>query len=881
MSELQKTVLYDKHVSSGATLVDFGGWNMPIQYPAGIIEEHLTTRKKAGLFDVSHMGRFIIKGLDSLSFLQYALLNNASALDIGQAQYTMIQNKNGGAVDDAYLYRFVKDEYILVVNASNQKKDWNHLQLIAKKFKDLDIENNSDKSSMISLQGPLSKTIISSIIEEGQLPEPVKNALSIVKIKGNNVLLARTGYTGEPLGFELFMDNNSALDIWDLLIQKGATPVGLGARDTLRLEAGLPLYGHELGTDIEGKEIQIFACPLSRLASSFSPVKGEFLGKEPLLFQFEALKKIINQDYSLIKTLPRIVMPVAILGKGVGRSGFKVFKDDKLVGYITSGTMVPYWKTTGEGLETKLLDEKGMRAICLALLDSNLKEDDKIIVDIRGNKVEAVIVPFHLRTDTPPYARPIIYGQGVKIKKPLAATYQEKVKQLLTKTIENTNWRQKECINLIPSEMTPSPLVRLLSIMDPSFRYAEHKKIKSFYDIEVFYYQGTNFINEVEELLIEEMKKYFGCKQIETRIISGQMANTATFSALIDYLNIGDKKSEPQKIQCVLNNHIIRGGHLSAQPMGALHNFVKINPKTDKPAVINFPVLSNNPYKIDVSKTKTIIEEYKPELIIFGKSMVLHPEPLEEIRTFIDAQKIESIIMYDMAHVLGLIGPYFQEPFKEGADIVTGSTHKTFFGTQRGVIAGNLNKHDKLYHLWEFIENRTFPGSVSNHHLGTLLGLLLATYEMNYFKDEYQKNVIDNAKTLAKALKDLGIDVAGDSAVSFTETHQVIVNVGYLKGPEIAKRLEENNIIVNYQVMPGEEGFTASSAIRMGVSEMTRFGMKEKDFKCVAQFLHDVIIKNKNINEEVKKFRQKFLDLRFCFKEKEFENLIQKLHQLV
>jgi len=237
--------------------------------------------------------------------------------------------------------------------------------------------------------------------------------------------------------------------------------------------------------------------------------------------------------------------------------------------------------------------------------------------------------------------------------------------------------------------------------------------------------------------------------------------------------------------------------------------------------------------------------------------------------------------MYDMAHVLGLLGPYFQQPFEEGADIVTGSTHKTFFGTQRGIIAANYSREDLRYQLSEAINRRAFPGSVSNHHLGTLLGLLMAAYEMNYFKDEYQKNVINNAKAFAMALHDCGLDVAGDKEVSFTQTHQVIVNVGYSKGPQIARRLEENNIIVNYQAAPQEEGFTAAGALRMGVAEMTRFAMKKEDFKTLAQLIYDVIVAEKSVKKEVTSLRGRFVDMKYCFAEKDFENIVEKLHKLI
>ncbi|HID29146.1 MAG TPA: glycine cleavage system protein T, partial [Desulfobacterales bacterium] len=397
----------------------------------------------------------------------------------------------------------------------------------------------------------------------------------------------------------------------------------------------------------------------------------------------------------------------------------------------------------------------------------------------------------------------------------------------------------------------------------------------------IFYYQGVDFIGEVESLLEEEMRKFLGCTEVETRLVSGQMANTAVFSAMVDCLNRADRKCEPRRIRRVMNNHIGKGGHLSAQPMGALKDFVARDPRTDKPAVVNFPVLADNPYKIDVPVTLELIDEYRPELIIFGKSMVLHREPVSEIRRFIDAQGIDAVIMYDMAHVLGLIGPCFQEPFAEGTDLVTGSTHKTFFGTQRGIVGSRYQEHEKRYELWEALVRRTFPGSVSNHHLGTLLGLLMAAYEMNHFKGEYQPKVIGNAKAFARALKDCGLDVAGDPAIDCTETHQVVVNVGYGKGPEIAKRLEANNIICNYQASPDEEGFTASGALRLGVAEMTRFGMEEEDFRILAALIRDVVVRRANVKDQIKALRQGFLELKFCFRGDEYDDVVQQLHDLL
>ena len=883
MEQFNRTVFYDRHMDLKARMVEFGGWEMPVQYATGILQEHLITRKQAGLFDISHMGRFIINGKEPLPFMQHVLSNNAAALEVGESQYTIIPNDEGGAIDDAYLYRFVEDEYLLVVNAANLEKDWNYLQSILKGFEHVAMLDQTEDLSMISLQGPLSKDILSGIIDSGHLPEPMRNSLSVVNINGAKVLLARTGYTGEPICFELFIERKDALMIWDLLIDRGALPIGLGARDTLRLETGLPLYGHEFGVDPGEKEIPVLSCGLARFAVSFSPLKGEFVGKQALVKQFNALKKIINRDYSLINDLPRIIMPVALIDKGVSRSGDKVFLEEKHVGYVTSGTMIPLWKSQGEGIASHLTEEKGRRAICLAILDSNLCEGDELKIEIRGRKARAVIVPYHLRSEAPPYARAIIPEQIYREERAISpfGKVVEKVETLLNKSVANTIWRQQECINLIPSEQTPSEMAKMLSIMDPAGRYAEHKRVKALYDTEVFYYQGTDFIAEVEDLLIEELRRYFDCTQIETRLVSGQMANTAVFSALVDYLNRADRKSEQRRIRKVLNHHIIKGGHLSAQPMGALRDFVARDPRTEKPAVVNFPVLDDNPYKVDVAACRDIIVRHQPELIIFGRSMTIHKEPVAEIRSFVDELPIDCLLMYDMAHVLGLAGPYFQQPFKEGADIVTGSTHKTFYGTQRGIIASDYCEQDLGYQLWEAIERRSFPGSVSNHHLGTLVGLLMAAYEMNFFKDEYQKNVLANAKAFAKTLKECGLDVAGDPEISYTETHQVILNVGYSKGPEMARRLEESNIIVNYQAAPDEEGFTASGSLRMGVAEMTRFGMGEEHFQELAQLMHDVVIRQRSVKEEVISFRKRFLEMKYCFSGSEFDDLMQRIHQLI
>ena len=182
MTTLQRTILYDRHVELGAKIVEFGGWEMPLNYPPGIMAEHLGTRSGAGLFDVSHMGRFVFSGEGALAFLQHVLTNNAAALDVGEAQYTIIPNADGGAVDDAYLYRFTGDEYLLVVNASNRAKDWNHFQSLLAAFPGVTLIDRSAELAMISLQGPRSKDILCGTLVCPGLPEPLRNPPGIVHI---------------------------------------------------------------------------------------------------------------------------------------------------------------------------------------------------------------------------------------------------------------------------------------------------------------------------------------------------------------------------------------------------------------------------------------------------------------------------------------------------------------------------------------------------------------------------------------------------------------------------------------------------------------------------------------------------------------------------
>ena len=455
------------------------------------------------------------------------------------------------------------------------------------------------------------------------------------------------------------------------------------------------------------------------------------------------------------------------------------------------------------------------------------------------------------------------------------SSFHEKIQSLSNKIRENNDWRQRESFNLIPSETTPSLLVKMCEISDPSGRYAEHRTMKG---EEIYFYQGTDFIRDVEEEAEDELGRFFGCSEVELRTISGQMANEVVFKGMVRFLNRDRPEGQPmRKMRLVMNNALTKGGHLSSQPMGALFNFVAEDPETGKENVVNFPVLEENPYKIDTEKLGELIEQHKPELVIFGKSMFLYQEPVKFVSDLVKDWEVRPVIMYDMAHVLGLFGA-FQAPLQEGADVITGSTHKTFFGPQRGVIAGNFPKGSTLRKLWLDIKGRAFPGSTSNHHLGTLLALLMAVYEMNEFKEEYQSQVRSNAKAFARSLKEKGIQVEGDEKDGFTETHQVLMRVRkYGLGQEIARRLEENNIVTNYQALPDDETFLDSSGIRMGVQEMTRFGMNEKDFDVLSGLIADVVMRNKDVKEDVKEFRKNFLEMKFCLPPKEAVPLASKI----
>ena len=397
MEDLKRTVLYQDHVAAGATMVDFGGWDMPVQYPGGIVAEHLYTRSFCSLFDVSHMGRILIEGPQRLEFLQHVVTSNVAALELGMAQYCIIPDEDGSAIDDAYLYRFEEDRILLVVNAANIDKDKKHLSAQISAF-DCKMTDISDKWAAIAVQGPKSRELMEILSGGVEVTPPVKNALNCLVLEGHEAKIANTGYTGEPVGFEVYVRSEDASWLWNRLIELGAKPAGLGARDTLRLEAGYPLYGHEMGKDPSGQRMPIFAVPLASFAVNFAEEKGAFIGREALSVQKECALRMKAKDFSDIAAVPRRIKAIELVDRGVMRAGMEVYRDEKFIGWITSGTMVPYYLTEGEGADTVLTDQVQRRAIGLCYVDSELRKGDIVEVDVRGKRLKARIKLHHIKT---------------------------------------------------------------------------------------------------------------------------------------------------------------------------------------------------------------------------------------------------------------------------------------------------------------------------------------------------------------------------------------------------------------------------------------------------------------------------------------------------
>lgn len=348
----QRTPLYDWHVSHGARMVDFAGWDMPIQY-TNITDEHQTVRSAAGLFDISHMGRLSFGGPDALALIQHVYTNNAATMKEGQVRYGLICNEKGGIRDDVLVYRWPYG-YAMVVNASNREK------IVAwlaehKGKRDVQVMDQTLDSAMVAVQGPKALEICQGLTEADASQLKYYFATPTT-YNGKPAVLSRTGYTGED-GIELMVNKTQAVELWEALVQRGAKPAGLGARDTLRLEAAMPLYGHELGEDIDPFQAGLdWAVKLD---------KGDFLGKEALVKR--------RQDASLPKRVG-----LEIEGKRIAREGATVTREGKEVGKVTSGTFVPTLA----------------KAIAMAYVaPTSAAEGTALEVDVRGKPAPAHVVP--------------------------------------------------------------------------------------------------------------------------------------------------------------------------------------------------------------------------------------------------------------------------------------------------------------------------------------------------------------------------------------------------------------------------------------------------------------------------------------------------------
>src|SRR5919201_177723 len=311
-----KTPFYDIHRSLGAKMVNFYGWEMPLQY-SGIIDEHINTRTNVALFDVSHMGRFEVKGLDAYDCLQTLVTNDISRLNDHQGLYSAICHNNGGIIDDLIVYMINRQKFLVVVNASNREKD---LDWIVKHSKSAVVENISDKTALLALQGPLAEKVLDKGVVDVNLDQLKPFDIAITNIFGIECMISLTGYTGED-GFEIFFDS-SEIDIWDKLMQVGSRfnikPTGLGARDTLRVEVGLMLYGNDINESTTPLEVPL------KWTVKFE--KKEFIGKEALLTQQ------INRKLVGFEVLEK---------RRIARHGNEVLVDGEKVGFVTSGSFSP------------------------------------------------------------------------------------------------------------------------------------------------------------------------------------------------------------------------------------------------------------------------------------------------------------------------------------------------------------------------------------------------------------------------------------------------------------------------------------------------------------------------------------------------------------
>ena len=307
--ENKRTCLYDKHVKLGALISPFGGFDMPIQYST-IIDEHQAVRNDCGVFDVSHRGEVTVKGKDAERFVQHIFTNDVSKIEPGQILYGMMCYDNGGTVDDLLVYKMAVNDFFLVINAANIDKDWQWMQENAKGF-DIELVNRSEDYGQVAVQGPNAETVVEEVLGL----ECKDLVFYTVKTIGD-IIISRTGYTGED-GFEIYASHNYICECWDKLIESGrCKPCGLGCRDTLRFEVGLPLYGDELSADIS---------PVMSGLSMFCKLdKEEFIGKEALAAQ-------------KANGVEKRVIGIELEGKAIPRNGYAVVKDGETVGEVTTG----------------------------------------------------------------------------------------------------------------------------------------------------------------------------------------------------------------------------------------------------------------------------------------------------------------------------------------------------------------------------------------------------------------------------------------------------------------------------------------------------------------------------------------------------------------
>ncbi|HMK53565.1 MAG TPA: serine hydroxymethyltransferase [Methanobacteriaceae archaeon] len=420
---------------------------------------------------------------------------------------------------------------------------------------------------------------------------------------------------------------------------------------------------------------------------------------------------------------------------------------------------------------------------------------------------------------------------------PTNKEYAQEIKEITKKHHE---W-MKNSINLIASENITSISVREALATDLSHRYAEGLPGKRFYE-------GCQYIDQIEEMTISLSKQLFHAEHANVQPISGVVANLASFFAVSNQGN------------SIMALEVPVGGHISHASVSAAGiRCLDIHPHPFDPEKMN----------IDADVMKKKILEEKPKIVLLGGSLFLFPHPVEEAREAAD--EVGAKVMYDGAHVLGLIaGGQFQDPLKEGADLLVGSTHKTFPGPQGGII---LCKED----ISGAIDDAVFPGVVSNHHLHHMAALGIATAEMMEFGSDYTLQTVKNAQKLAESLYELGFNVLCEDQ-GFTQSHQVVMDVSNIdRASNLAKQLESNNIILNKNLLPWDDVNRTDdpSGIRVGSQELTRRGLKESQMEEVAQYIKKVTIDGKNIKEEVTQFMDQYTQVHYCFQPDEAYRYIE------